>query len=188
MNSEPIQVTLEVITALEQLNIPYVIGGSLASSQHGTARATMDSDLVIQLRERQIPALIARLKRTFYADEAMARHAVQTKGSFNVIHLEKIFKVDLFVAGDRPFDQAQLTRRIPQKAGADTDREIYFLTAEDTILAKLAWYRAGGEQSERQWRDIEGIIRVQGEQLDIVYMKEMAQTLRVADLLDQLIV
>jgi hypothetical protein len=159
MNSnlpEPIAVTLLVIDVLEQLNIPYVIAGSLASAQHGVARSTLDSDLVVMMNKSHVPKFISRLQDEFYADEEMALNAIENKSSFNLIHLETMFKVDLFIAKDEAFDRAQIERRIPRAVAEEFDREIYVLAAEDTILAKLRWYQMGGEQSERQWRDVVG--------------------------------
>ena len=151
---EPIAVTLIVIDVLEQLDIPYVIGGSLASTQHGTARATFDSDLVVRMDKSHVPSLVSQLQSAFYVDEMMALSAIKHKSSFNLIHLETMFKVDFFIAKDDAFDRAQIERRVARPVAEDSDREIYVLSAEDIILAKLRWYRMSGEQSERQWRDV----------------------------------
>ena len=188
MNSnlpEPIAVTLLVIDVLEQLNIPYVIGGSLASARHGTA--TLDSDLVVQMKESHVSQFVSQLQDTFYADEMMARNAIKNKGSFNLIHLETMFKVDMFAAKDDAFDRAQIDRRVAQTVAEDSDRKIYLLSAEDILLAKLRWYRMGGEQSERQWRDLEGIMNVQGDRLDFDYLHEMSTKMKVEDLLARLL-
>lgn len=187
MLPEPIAVTLLVIDVLDALNIPYVLGGSWASARYGTARSTLDSDLIVQLSPQDVGPFIARLTGDFYADELMATGAVQNKSSFNLIHLETMFKVDIFVTGNSPFDQAQISRRIAQPIDKEGHRSIYILSAEDTILAKLAWYRLGGEQSERQWRDVEGVLKVQGDRLDFAYMVEMANELQVNDLLERLL-
>ena len=56
---------------------------------------------------------------------------------------------------------------------------------EDIILSKLEWYRMGGGVSERQWRDVLGVLKVQGERLDHAYMQRMAAELGVADLLER---
>ncbi len=190
MNSplpEPIAVTLLVIDVLEQLNIPYVVVGSLASTQHGTARSTLDSDLVVALHESDVSALISRLQGAFYADGQMALNAIKHKSSFNLIHLETMFKVDLFIAKDGVFDRAQIERRVARGVAENIDRKIYILSAEDTILAKLRWYRLGGEQSERQWRDVMGVVKVQGERLDLTYLNKMASVVQVEDLLARLL-
>lgn len=190
MNSnlpEPIAVTLLVIDVLEQLDIAYVVVGSLASTQHGVARSTFDSDLVVKLNQSHVPLLISRLQDAFYADEKMALNAIGNKSSFNLIHLETMFKVDLFIARDEAFDRAQIERRVPRAVAEDFDREIYVLSAEDTILAKLRWYRMGREQSERQWRDVVGVVKVQGDGLDIDYLRMMAAVAGVEDLLVRLL-
>ncbi len=184
---EPITVTLLVIDELERLNIPYVVVGSLASTQHGTARSTLDSDLVVSMQEADAPIFVSKLQDVFYADEQMALSAIKNKSSFNLIHLETMFKVDIFIAKDEAFDRAQIERRVARDVAIDSDRQIYILSAEDTILAKLRWYRLGGEQSERQWRDVVGVIKVQGNQLDSTYLKKMAAELNVEDLLARLI-
>ena len=184
---EPIAVTLIVIDVLEQLNIPYVIGGSLASTQHGTTRATFDSDLVVRMTKSHVPSLVSKLQDAFYADELMALNAIKNKSSFNLIHLETMFKVDLFIAKDDEFDRAQIERRVARAVAEDSDREIYVLSAEDIVLAKLRWYRLGGEQSERQWRDVEGVVSVQGERLNFDYLHKMAAILKVEDLLVKLL-
>lgn len=185
---EPIAVTLIVIDLLDQLNIPYVVGGSLASTQHGKARSTFDSDLVVRLNESHVPALIAQLQTAFYADEQMALNAVRRKSSFNLIHLETMFKVDMFVAKDDRFDRAQIERRVGRIVAKNSDRVIFVLSPEDIILAKLKWYRMGGEQSERQWHDVVGVVKVQGERLDLDYLHQMAAEVQVEDLLKQLLV
>lgn len=190
MNSslpEPIAVTLIVIDVLDQLNISYVIGGSLASTQHGTARSTLDSDLVVMMDEAHVLPFVSQLQDAFYADESMALNAVRNKRSFNLIHLETMFKVDLFVAKDEPFDRAQIERRVARAIAVDSERQIFILSAEDTILAKLRWYRMGGEQSERQWLDVIGVAKVQGTRLDFDYLWEMAAALQVDDLLKRLL-
>lgn len=184
---EPIAVTLLVIDVLDQMKIPYVVVGSLASTLHGTTRSTLDSDLVVMLDESHVPLFTSQLQAAFYADENMAVNAVRNKSSFNLIHLETMFKVDIFIAKDDVFDQTQIERRVPRAVAQDLDREIYVLSAEDTVLAKLRWFRMGGEQSERQWRDVVGVVKVQGEQLDYEYLQKMAAELQVEDLLIRLL-
>jgi hypothetical protein len=60
-----------------------------------------------------------------------------------------------------------------------------FASPEDTVLAKLEWYRLGGEVSERQWRDVLGVLRARGSQLDLEYMRKWAGELHVGDLLER---
>ncbi len=98
MLAEPLAVTLLVIDAFERLNVPYMIGGSLASALHGTARSTLDSDIVADLRIGQVASLVDMLRQDFYIDEIMIVDAIHHQGSFNVVHLKTAFKVDVFIA------------------------------------------------------------------------------------------
>ena len=185
MNNEPIAVTLLVTDVFDELEVPYLIGGSLASSFHGVARTTMDSDLVAALRSKHVRPFVQRLGDAFYVSELAVMDAINHRSSFNLIHLETMFKVDIFIAKRRRFDQAQLVNRTPQLVSTDPERFAYFASAEDTILSKLEWYRLGGEMSDRQWRDVLGVIAVQKERLDRDYMREQATVLGVADLLEK---
>src|SRR6266542_80311 len=161
LNDEPIQVTMQVVNALEKIGIDYVIGGSLASALHGVARATMDSDIVADFREEHIAPFVEALKSTFYVDNEMIRDAIRAHRSFNIIHLQTFFKVDIFVAKEREFDRLQIARRSSYVLSSEGNQRAYVASAEDTILAKLEWYRMGDEVSDRQWKDILGVIKVQ---------------------------
>lgn len=185
MLSEPIQVTLKVVAAFNHLEIPYLIGGSLASAVHGIVRATMDADLVADIKPEQVLPLIALLDGEFFTDAHMIQDAIQNISSFNLIHLETMFKVDVFILKQRAFDINQMQRRISQILGDALDEQAFFSTAEDIILAKLEWFRAGGETSERQWRDILGVLDIQSDRLDFEYLQNWAEKMNIQDLLQK---
>ena len=108
--------------------------------------------------------------------------AIAREGSFNLVHNQTALKVDIFVGGRQPFARTQLARRIAR----DHDGTVlYYTSAEDTVLAKLRWYRLGGETSERQWDDLTQVIRAQHAVLDQDYMRDMAHELGVTDLLER---
>ena len=183
--AEPIQVALQVAAALERCGVRYLIGGSLASSVAGEPRSTMDVDLVVALTQADVAPFLANLGDGFYADEETLRRAVQARSSAHLIHRATSTKVDLFVLGGTPLDDQQMERRVRLQVASAPDRFLYVYAAEDILLQKLRWYRLGNEVSDRQWRDILGIVGVQGHRLDLPYLRRGAHTLGVTDLLDR---
>jgi len=183
MDTEQTQVSLLVVRAFDALRIPYFLGGSMASSVHGIYRATADADFVAAVRPRHAEALVAMLKPAFYADLEAIRAAVAARRSFNVIHLDTLLKVDVFVAGAEPFQLTQFRRRVVQPCGPDGKTSFYVASPEDTVLAKLQWYRKGGGVSDRQWADVLGVLKVQGTALDRAYLREWAHKLGLTALL-----
>ncbi len=183
MLPEAVNVMMLVVDVFERLQIPYFIGGSMASALHGVARSTLDADMVAEIHLAQVEALVKTLGDDFYADEEMIRDAIRHHGSFNLIHLATMFKVDVFIRKERPFDRVQFQRRVEQLFAANPEQKAFMTTAEDIILAKLEWYRLGNEISDRQWRDILGVLKVQAGRLDLDYLHLWAQELNVADLL-----
>ncbi len=188
MLPEPTAVTLKVIDTLEVMGIRYLIGGSFASSIHGVARMTADVDLVVDLGMVQVDPLVRALETEFYVDAEAIRDAIRRHESFNLIHLATMFKVDVFILKRRPFDEAQFERRQLCAISADPERHAYIATAEDNILAKLEWYRMGGETSDRQWNDVQNVIKTQLGRLDVGYMRHWALALGVADLLERAVI
>lgn len=185
MIPEPIAVTLLVTEALERLGVTYLVGGSFASTVHGKIRATLDSDLVANLRAEHVEPLVKALQPAFYIDEDMILAAIDRRSSFNVIHLSSMFKVDVFIPKGRAYDQEQMKRRGLYVVATEPDRTLYVASAEDVILSKLEWYRQGGGVCERHWRDVLGVINVQAERLDGGYLRQWAAELGVADLLEE---
>ena len=121
----------------------------------------------------------------FYADDEMIRGAIEHRSSFNLIHLEAMFKVDVFIPKDRSFDRMQFNHRVEHVFAIEPDQKAFFTSAEDIILAKLDWYRLGNEVSDRQWRDILGVLKVQAGRLNMDYLHHWAAELNVADLLQR---
>lgn len=153
-----------VVDALDALGVRYRVGGSVASSALGVPRSTLDVDVACELRQHHVRALVDTLIETFYIDEAMVRDAIARESCFNVIHLETMLKVDLFVRRSRPFEDVSFERVIRRSLDvAPGAREFDLTTPEDIILHKLEWFRAGGEVSDRQWGDVVGVLAIQRE-------------------------
>jgi hypothetical protein len=185
MQNEPLEVTLKVTGVFEKLSVPYLIGGSLASTLYGMVRATQDSDIVAEMRLEHIQPFVSSLQDEFYVDDEMIAESIQRNSSFNIIHRETMFKVDVFIPRPRPFLHSQLARAQRQTFNFETAVSAKFASPEDTILSKLEWYRMGGEVSDRQWRDILGVMKTRAGELDLAYLRKWAGELKVADLLER---
>jgi hypothetical protein len=182
---DPIRVLLRVAELLDQIDVPYLVGGSMASSMLGEPRSTVDIDMVVLLRRADVSKLIAAFGDEFYVDEGAASAAVERRASFNAIHQPTILKIDFFVLGDAPFDRSQLERRRLSPVLGDSDQRVFVSSTEDLILRKLDWYRLGGGASDRQWRDVLGMIKVQSSRLELAYLRRWAAELGLAALLDR---
>jgi len=179
----------EVLAALDRTETPFLVGGSVASSAHGLARQTNDIDIVVDLAIDHVPAFCEAFGSAFYADTDMVSQAVKAGRSFNLIHLASAHKLDFFPIGNDAFGRSELARR-RLTAGTITGLEnIEFPVAspEDTILAKLVWFRKGGEVSDRQWHDILGVARIQADRLDRAYLDKWASELGVSGLLSKVL-
>jgi hypothetical protein len=175
--------TLSTITrALDELKVPYLIGGSVASGLHGVGRTTFDIDLVARIALRQVDSLAAMLGKDWYVDSEGARIALPAGRSFNIIHMKSGDKFDIFpAAGEFEIGQLERAVRAPVEMYGESV-ECPVATAEDILLAKLQWYQAGGEVSERQWSDIQGVLACNPE-LNFDYLNSWAARLGVSLLL-----
>jgi hypothetical protein len=173
----------ELTRALQKLNIPFAIGGSLASSAHGVLRATFDGDLVAHILPSQARQLSEALGSGWYADPEMMIQAIENGRSFNLIHMASALKYDIFPASSE-FDEMQVQRAALTPLHVEGAVAYPVTSAEDILLAKLRWYRDGGEVSERQWNDITGLISA-NPAMDAVYVENWAARLGVTRLLER---
>ena len=181
----PFRVTFMVIRAFEECGINYLIGGSLGSSIHGIPRATFDADLVADISNVQVDRLVEKLKDEFMIDADMIYDAIKRRSCFNIIHLKTMFKVDIFILKNDPYEAVEFSRRKSELL-PDQDTSVNVATPEDIVLNKLLWYQEGGGVSERQWEDAKGILKVQGDSLDYQYLEHWAETLGVKELMTRL--
>jgi hypothetical protein len=178
-----------LLGVLGRLEIRYFVGGSVASSTYGFARYTQDVDLVVAIALDDVEAFAAELlKEEFYADAGMMRASIRLHRSFNLIYKPCVYKFDLFPLQGDAYSQAQLTRRRFTEINVLGEPvECAMASPEDVILSKLRWHRLGRETSENQWNDVRGVVQVKGPELDLNYLREWAQRLNVADLLERLL-
>jgi hypothetical protein len=183
---DPLGIVLQsVVGTLEQLGISYYVGGSVASMTYGEYRQTADVDIVADLRLEHVPAFMPRVATEFFTDEFAVRDAIAHRSSFNLLHRSEFFKVDVFILRERPYDLEALRRRQREVVEVEPLVEAYLAAPDDILLTKLEWFRMGGETSERQWRDVLGIIKLQLFDLDFEYLRHWAQEIAVADLLEK---
>jgi hypothetical protein len=177
-----------VLEVLDLLEIPYMLCGSMASSLYGIPRTSFDVDLIANLHASQVDEFGEALKDEFYLDKDTIREALDRTRSFHLIHSSSVYKVDIFPLQQDDYSQTEFARRCAREVRSLEGEpfECVFATAEDTILSKLHWYRAGGETSERQWHDLLGILHISGATLDLAYLDTWAPRIGVADLLESL--
>ena len=185
MAIDQVDVMLLVAGVLERLGIPYCVCGSFVSSLHGEWRSTRDVDLLADIKGKHVKPFTEALQSDFYAEEEAILRAVKARRSFSVIHFETLYKIDIFVSKGTEFEKKQLERRELKNVIPEQEMTAYVASAEDTILAKLAWYRLGNEVSDQQWRDILGVLKRQRKKLDFEYLRRWAADLEVSDLLNE---
>jgi hypothetical protein len=171
---------------LDQVGIEYALGGSMASSIYGVLRSTQDADLTVEPFPGREQMLADCFGEAWYVSVPAMREANTARTSFNIIHTAIGFKCDLFVRKDRPFDVSTMSRRVSLAFPDAPNQPFWVLSPEDVILHKLKWYRLGNEASERQWLDVQNVIRAQAGKLDQDYLTHWAAELGVEDLIAEL--
>ena len=180
---DPLRIALAIAGVLDRLGVAYLTAGSFASSLHGVPRSTDDVDIVADLRPANAARLVNALGREWYVSEPAVRDAVASGTSFNAVHLPSGVKVDVFVVGRDPFDAHRVASARSVRLSDEPGGVLRVDTAEHTVLRKLEWFRRGGETSDRQWRDVMGVLRAQGVRLDRTELEAWAERLGVQDLL-----
>jgi hypothetical protein len=180
---EVVEVALAVAHALERIGVDYALGGSVATSLQGEPRSTNDIDFAVRLTALNVEPFIKALGPDFEVDDEALREAIGKRRSANIFHLPSMTKIDLFIRGAEDFDESEFTRRV--RIEIQPHKALFVASTEDNFLRKLCWFRMGGETSDRQWRDLLGLLRVSGAGLDLIYLRQWAELLGVADLLER---
>jgi hypothetical protein len=156
-------------------------------SLYGKVRFTRDADITVEPFAKQAQNLFDALKPHYYVSKEAMSQALEQHSSFNVIHLESAFKIDVFVRKDTAFEKQVLDRRKELKLSDAFEKSFFVVSPEDIILLKLRWYRDGRCSSQRQWDDVQGVLEIQTDRLDLAYLKKWSLALEINDLLEKAI-
>lgn len=189
---DPLALALRLGATFDARGIPYLIVGSVAAVVHGEYRMTRDLDVVLNLPPRDVQALVAALREEFtflpgdIADALLrlpeARADWRQRASFCAYDKATGFQVDVYLSSGRPFEVAQFERAQTVDIPGERGGTLRVASAEDTVLAKLEWYKLA--PSDRQWRDVQAILRVQEAALDLDYLRRWAAQLELVELLE----
>jgi hypothetical protein len=169
-------VIARLVDKLNLAGLGYMLVGSFASSMHGEPRSTQDIDVVVLPDTAALERFLLLLPdEEYYCDRATARAAMRARSMFNVIELASVWKVDVIIQRGDPHAREAFERRVKGRFGA---MELCVESPEDTVVSKLRWaQRSGG--SERQLRDVSGILRLAQGTLDLAYIERWVQELNL---------
>lgn len=186
MLEDPLWLAVKIAQIFDRLAISYYVGGSVASSLQGEIRATEDLDLVADLTRSQADSLINEMSEEFYISDVAVNDALSGRtSSFNTIHQATIEKADIFILKNDAFSRSKMSRRLLYMSQDVTNAAFYICSPEDIILQKLLWFTMTNNESQKQWRDILGVMKLQGETLDFGYLWQWADTIGVAEFLQK---
>jgi len=162
---------------LDAAGIPFMVAGSFASTYYGVPRTTHDIDLVIDPSRAALDAFLETLGTDdYYVDAEVARDALAARSQFNVIDMATGWKIDFIVRKDRAFSHEELARR---RSAIVMGAQVFVASVEDTIVAKLEWAKLGA--SERQERDVAGLLEVHRDSLDRSYVEQWVRELELEE-------
>ena len=176
------QLLVDCLQRLNRTGVTYYLTGSMASNYWGIPRTTHDLDFVVQMPPSAVPRILQEFSGDFHIDEAAVRAAFRPPHQFNAIDTRSALKVDFWLPKPDVFDREMLRRRVQVTL---FEERAWIATAEDVILHKLVWNRIS--PSDRQLGDAAGIVAVQADALDKVYLRQWAQELNLTSELERLL-
>jgi hypothetical protein len=159
--SAPTEVAARLADRFDEDGLAYAFGGALALGAWGVPRTTTDVDIAVFVAEPELDRLLDSVERVgAMVDRAEARRSVARTG-FLVAHLGRT-RLDLFIA-HHPWHAEMHARR--QLLPTPDGRQRWFLSLEDTALAKLLYARP------KDLQDLERLFAVQRSHLDLTYLR-----------------
>lgn len=172
---------IKVLDKINQLRIPYMITGGIASIFYGKPRLTHDFDIVVKIEKKDIPNLVTIFKDEFYVSSEAIQNAIKNCSMFNIIHLDSGIKIDFWLLKYDEFDRKRFERR---QRHVYSGRDIFFSSPEDVILQKLDWLKES--EIQKHFDDALDVFEIQKD-LDMDYLKVWAKKLSIQDLLDDIL-
>jgi len=176
------ELLVDCLRRLNREGVAYMLTDSMASNAWGIPRTTHDLDFVLQLPPSEVPKFVTAFRDDYFIDEAAVRAAYQPPHQFNVLDLRSALKADFWLLKPVPFEREMFRRRVKDIAFGEL---CWLATAEDVVLHKLYWNTI--TPSERQLGDAAGVVTVQDAKLDVDYLRQWAQELRVTKVLEDLL-
>jgi hypothetical protein len=175
------QAVLDMTDALNALDIPWMLTGSLATNVYGVPRSTADADFVVELGQTALSALMNRLGDAYRLDSQLSFETITATSRFIVTLPSSVFRIELFLLSDDPHDQSRFSRRVRQDQGG---RQVFLPTAEDVIITKLRWSQRGRRPKDLE--DVRSVIEVQQARLDWPYVESWCDRHGTRDLLESI--
>lgn len=177
--------TLDAATAFARCGLRHALGGGLASSIHGELRLTLDADFAVALPVLAAERFVLTAQASFHLELEDVRDAARDLRMFCMTHKADFVKVDAHVVPDTGHHKAEFDRARWIQIGDEPGEDVLVATAEDVLLQKLLWFRKGGESSQQQWRDVRGILKARGRNLDLGYVRDWAEQQGTLELLER---
>ena len=174
--SDELDVLKSVVQRLEEKGMRYMITGSMAMNFYAVPRMTRDIDIVVELDRKKVDLLYEAFKNDFYVDRDTITKAVQCDGMFNIIHNEKLIKIDFIIRKESEYRVQEINRRRKTTVG---EASLYIVSPEDLIISKL--FRAKDSHSEFQLSDVQNILEDVGE-IDQDYLEKWIDRLGLKEL------
>jgi hypothetical protein len=176
---DSISLVIQLQTIFADLEIPHFITGGVAAATYGEPRTTRDLDIVIALSLTELDLMVQRLENEGFYVPGVEDIRSQRLKTLGITHQQTIARADLMLASTSAFDQGQFNRR--QAIEIPGRGILYLASPEDLILNKLRWGKQQS-QSDKQWRDVLGILKVKGQILDFNYLTQQAEALELTNM------